>query len=174
MKIGQGFDVHKFGQMHTQQGTLHDGMITLAGVKVPCSLPLLAHSDGDVALHALCDAILGALALGDIGEHFKDTDPAHAGLNSREIGRYTLDLMRQKGYKISNLDLTFITQIPKITPYKQDMAAALADIFDVPVNAIGIKATTCEGLGFLGRCEGIAAQAVVLLIEETASACKTR
>ncbi|MEH6454490.1 MAG: 2-C-methyl-D-erythritol 2,4-cyclodiphosphate synthase [Psychromonas sp.] len=156
IRIGHGFDVHKFGG---------PGPITIAGVKVPSTLGLIAHSDGDVALHALCDAILGALALGDIGRHFPDNDPKYKGIDSRELLKNVFQQASSRGYKIANIDLTIIAEAPKMAPYIGDMCAEIAPLVDTEVGNVNVKATTTEKLGAIGRGEGIASHAVVLLIK---------
>ena len=155
MRIGHGFDVHKFG----------DGdFITLGGVQIAHDKGLIAHSDGDVALHALADAILGAAALGDIGQHFPDTDEAYAGADSRVLLRHVVALVRDKGYRPGNVDLTVIAQAPKMAPYIQTMRENIAADLGVRLDDVNVKATTTEKLGFEGRKEGISVHAVALLI----------
>ncbi len=154
MRIGSGFDVHAFGP---------GGFVMLGGVRVPHSHGVLAHSDGDVLLHALCDALLGAAGLGDIGQHFKDTDPKWRGADSAGFVTAVLAQLRAAGLRVVNADLTVIAQAPKVAPHREAMQARIAQLLAVPVRQVNIKATTTEGLGFLGRAEGIAAQAVVLL-----------
>ena len=158
IRIGQGFDVHAFG----------DGdHVMLGGVRVPHDRSVLAHSDGDVAIHALCDAMLGALALGDIGRHFPPSDPQWAGADSRAFLRHCLRLIGQAGgWRVGNVDITVICERPKVGPHAEAMRAALADDLQVELGAVSVKATTTERLGFAGRGEGIAAQAVVLLVRE--------
>lgn len=155
MRIGHGYDVHKFG------GT---GPIIIAGESIDHEFGLLAHSDGDVALHALCDALLGAVALGDIGQHFPDTDEAFSGADSRELLKHVYHLVEQRGYVIGNLDLTIIAQAPKMAPHIANMRAHLCDDLKLQLDQVNVKATTTEKLGFAGRKEGIACHAVVLLI----------
>ena len=155
MRIGHGFDVHKFG----------DGdFITLGGVQIAHDKGLIAHSDGDVALHALADAILGAAALGDIGQHFPDTDETYAGADSRVLLRHVLGLVRDKGYRVGNVDLTVIAQAPKMAPYIQAMRENIAADLGVRLDDVNVKATTTEKLGFEGRKEGISVHAVALLM----------
>lgn len=154
MRIGHGYDVHKFGGA---------GPIVIAGVSIDHVMGLLAHSDGDVVLHALCDALLGALALGDIGKHFPDTDPQLAGVNSRELLRHVYKLVTEKHYQLGNLDLTIVAQAPKMAPHIESMRANIAADLQADINQVNVKATTTEKLGFAGRKEGIAAYAVVLL-----------
>lgn len=154
MRIGSGFDVHAFG----------DGdHLMLGGVRVPFDRGLVAHSDGDVVIHALCDALLGALALGDIGRHFPPGDTRWKDADSRQFLRHCALLLDQHGWKLGNADLTIICERPKIGPYAGAMRANLAEDLGVASAQISVKATTTETLGFTGRGEGIAAQAVVLL-----------
>lgn len=154
MRIGQGFDVHAFG----------DGdQVTLGGVRIAHERGVVAHSDGDVAIHALCDAILGALALGDIGVHFPPSDPRWKGADSRGFLRHCAQLMREHGYVLANADITVVCERPKIGPHAPAMRANLAADLGVDPGQIGVKATTSERLGFIGRGEGIAALAVALL-----------
>lgn len=157
IRIGHGYDVHKFG------GT---GPIIIAGVEINHDMGLIAHSDGDVLLHALCDALLGALALGDIGKHFPDTDPTLAGIDSRELLRHVYQLITQQHYKLGNVDLTIVAQSPKMAPHIQFMRENIAEDLNADINQINVKATTTEELGFAGRKEGIAAYAVVLLTRQ--------
>lgn len=154
MRIGHGYDVHKFGG---------SGPITIGGVKIDYEQGLVAHSDGDVALHAVCDALLGALALGDIGKHFPDTDDAYAGADSRELLRHVFELIEGKGYQLGNLDMTIVAQAPKMAPHIDQMRELIASDLNASVNQVNVKATTTEKLGFAGRKEGIACHAVVLL-----------
>ncbi len=154
MRIGQGFDVHKFGPGE---------FITLGGVQIPYSQGLVAHSDGDVLLHALCDAILGACGLGDIGHHFPDTDPNYKGACSRNLLRQVVKQMQAKNLSIVNADMTLIAQAPKMAPHLPAMLANLAADLNINLEQLNIKASTTEKLGFIGRGEGIAALAVVLL-----------
>ena len=154
IRIGHGFDVHKFGG---------NKPLVLGGVTVPYDVGLIAHSDGDVVLHAVCDAILGAMALGDIGKHFPDTDPEYSGVDSRELLKHCYMLAKQKGYQLGNLDVTVIAQAPKMAPHIESMRQAIAHDLDSSVDSINVKATTTEKLGFTGRKEGIAVEAVVLM-----------
>lgn len=155
IRIGQGFDVHAFG----------DGdHVMLGGVRVPHDRGIVAHSDGDVALHALCDALLGALALGDIGTHFPPSDPRWKGADSRAFLRHCDRLVRERGWKAGNVDLTVICERPKVGPHAEAMRRAIALDLGIELDAVGVKATTTEKLGFTGRGEGIAAQAVCLLV----------
>lgn len=155
-RIGQGVDVHAFCE---------GDFVILGGVTIPHTHALAAHSDGDVVLHALCDALLGAAALGDIGRHFPPNDPQWAGVDSRVLLRQVDLLIKHEGWSISNADVTIICEEPKITPYAAQMAANIAADLDLNMGTrdISIKATTTEGLGFCGRGEGIVAQAVVLI-----------
>jgi len=154
LRIGHGFDVHAFG----------DGdHLMLGGVRVPHARGVLAHSDGDVVIHALCDAILGSLALGDIGRHFPPSDPRWKGADSRMFLRHCAALARERGWRLGNADVTVVCERPKISPHADAMRANLAQDLDVDIDAISIKATTTETLGFTGRGEGIAAHAVCLL-----------
>ncbi|OAH95924.1 2-C-methyl-D-erythritol 2,4-cyclodiphosphate synthase [Methylomonas methanica] len=154
IRVGQGYDVHRF----------NDGdHIILGGVKIPYERGLEAHSDGDVVLHALADAILGAAALGDIGKHFPDTDPEFKGADSRVLLRHVYKIVQEKGYKLVNADVTIIAQAPKMLPHVPAMRANIAADLVVDVDFINVKATTTEKLGFEGRKEGIAVQAVVLI-----------
>ena len=155
MRIGQGFDVHAFGE---------GDFITLGGVKIPYHRGLQAHSDGDVVLHALCDALLGAIAEGDIGLHFPDSDPQWNGADSRVFLRHAVGMVHEKGYGVANVDLTLVAQTPRIRPYVDDMRGHIARDLQIEESQVNVKATTTEGLGFSGRSEGIAAFAVVLLL----------
>lgn len=153
-RVGNGFDVHRFAENRD---------LYLCGVKVPCELGLLGHSDADVALHALSDAILGAASLRDIGYHFPDTDPTYKGADSRVLLRRVVELVAEKGYRIANVDITIIAQAPKLLPYIPDMIANVAADLGVAADCVSVKATTTERLGFTGRKEGIAAQATALI-----------
>ncbi|MCE0494200.1 2-C-methyl-D-erythritol 2,4-cyclodiphosphate synthase [Vibrio salinus] len=155
-KIGHGFDVHKFGG---------EGPVIIGGVSVPYEQGLLAHSDGDVALHALCDALLGAIAAGDIGRHFPDTDDKWKGADSRELLKDVYRRVKESGYRLGNADITIIAQAPKMAPYVQAMCQAIAEDLEVGLTSVNVKATTSEKLGFTGRKEGIACEAVVLLMK---------
>jgi 2-C-methyl-D-erythritol 2,4-cyclodiphosphate synthase len=154
-RIGHGFDVHAFGE---------GDHVMLGGVRIPFTRGLDAHSDGDVVIHALCDALLGALALGDIGMHFPPTDPRWRDADSRAFLRHCNALVRERGWALGNADITVICERPKIGPHAVAMRAMLADDLGVDVDAVSVKATTTETLGFTGRGEGIAAQAVCLLM----------
>lgn len=154
MRIGHGYDVHKFAG---------PGPIVIAGVTIPHAQGLLAHSDGDVALHALCDALLGALALGDIGKHFPDTEAKYKGIDSRQLLRHVCQLVADKGYQLANLDLTIVAQAPRMANHIDDMRQTIAADMAACLPQVNVKATTTEKLGFTGRQEGIACHAVVLL-----------
>lgn len=155
MRIGHGYDVHRFGE---------GDHITLGGVRIPHRFGLLAHSDGDVLLHALSDALLGAAALGDIGKHFPDTDPQFKGADSRALLRHVLVQVQAKGYVVGNVDATIIAQAPKMAPHIDSMRALIAADLQVELDQVNVKATTTEKLGFTGREEGIAVHAVALLV----------
>ena len=155
MRIGHGYDVHRFC----------DGdFITLGGVRIPHKYGLLAHSDGDVLLHALSDALLGAAALGDIGKHFPDTDPQFKGADSRVLLRHVVGIVRAKGWKVGNIDTTIVAQAPKMAPHIETMRQLIAEDLQVALDQVNVKATTTEKLGFTGREEGIAVHAVALLL----------
>jgi len=153
-RIGQGFDVHRL---------VADRELWLCGVRIPHTLGLLGHSDADVAIHALCDALLGALALGDIGKLFPDSDPAYKGIDSRILLRNVMERVSALGWHVGNTDITIMAQQPKLRPFIDDMRASLAGILGVPTDCVSVKATTTEGLGFEGRQEGISASAIVLI-----------
>ena len=155
-RIGNGYDVHRLV-------TGRDCII--CGVNIPSPLGLKGHSDADVALHALADAILGAAALGDIGRHFPDTDPRWKGADSRMLLRHVVGLVGQKGYSIGNVDITIIAQFPKMAPHIEAMRQNVADDLGIDIDAVSVKATTTERLGFTGRGDGIAAQASALLLK---------
>jgi 2-C-methyl-D-erythritol 2,4-cyclodiphosphate synthase len=154
IRVGLGYDVHRFNE---------GDHIILGGVKIDYEQGLEAHSDGDVVLHALCDALLGAAALGDIGKHFPDTDPEFKGADSRVLLRHVYRIVRDLGYQLVNADMTIIAQAPKMAPHIAAMCSNIAEDLNVAVNCINIKATTTEKLGFEGRKEGIAVQAIVLI-----------
>ena len=155
MRIGHGYDVHRFGE---------GDHVILGGVRIEHSMGLLAHSDGDVLIHALCDALLGAIAAGDIGRHFPDTDPANANIDSRVLLCRVMDLVRAQGLVLGNADITLVAQAPKMAPHIPAMIQCLAADLECDPGSVNVKATTTEGLGFTGRGEGIAAHAVVLLV----------
>ena len=154
-RVGQGFDVHRLAE---------NRKLILCGVEIPYELGLLGHSDADAAIHALIDALLGALALGDIGEHFPDTDPKWKGADSRELLKAVLALPEFAEWRIGNVDVTIIAQRPKLSPYKELMRRQLAEVMGIPLERVAVKATTTEKLGFTGRGEGIAASAVAALV----------
>jgi 2-C-methyl-D-erythritol 2,4-cyclodiphosphate synthase len=156
MRIGHGFDVHVFAEGRP---------LVLGGVLIPYDKGLAAHSDGDVVIHALCDALLGAAALGDIGQHFPDSDTEFKNIDSRILLRRVVELLKYKGWKVGNADLTVIAQAPKLAPHIAEMRDNIASDLDTAIENLNIKATTTEKLGFTGRGEGIAAHAVALLIE---------
>ena len=156
MRIGQGFDVHAF-----QDG----GTLVLGGVSVPFARSLAAHSDGDVVLHALCDALLGAAGLGDIGRHFPPDDPAYSNIDSRVLLRKTVALVTDSQFRLANADITIVAQLPRLAPFIDEMCACISADLQVEADRVNVKATTTEHLGFTGREEGIAAFAVVLLEE---------
>lgn len=154
MRVGQGFDVHQF---------VENRPLILGGVTIPHEKGLIGHSDADVLLHAITDAILGAMALGDIGRHFPDTDPKYGGADSADLLTQVWDMVTQAGYELGNLDATIIAQRPKMEPYIPQMIERIAGLLHTESSMINIKATTTERLGFTGREEGIAAMAVVCL-----------
>jgi 2-C-methyl-D-erythritol 2,4-cyclodiphosphate synthase len=154
MRIGSGFDVHAFGAGDS---------VILGGVRIPHSRGVVAHSDGDVVLHALCDAMLGAAGLGDIGMHFPDSDPVWKGANSRRFVEAVLGMLEVRRLKIANVDITLLAQAPRVSAHRIEIRRSLAQMLAVTENQVNIKATTTEHLGFIGREEGLAAQAVVLL-----------
>lgn len=156
MLIGQGFDAHRFAA---------ERRLILGGVEIPHDQGMLAHSDGDVLIHALCDALLGAAGLGDIGRHFPDTDAAYAGIDSRILLRRVCESLHSRGLRVHNADMTLIAQRPKLAAHIPAMRETLAADLACPVERVNVKATTMEHMGFTGRGEGIAASAVVLLIE---------
>ena len=153
-RIGSGFDVHAYGE---------NRKMILCNVEIPSPVGLIGHSDADAALHALCDALLGAAALGDIGLHFPDTDEAYRNIDSSILLKHVLRLIQQEGFSVENIDLTIIAQIPKVAPYREFMRCRLSELLEIDRSCINIKATTTEGLGFVGRREGLGAHAVVLL-----------
>ena len=154
MRVGHGYDVHRFG----------DGdFITIGGVRIAHDKALIAHSDGDVLLHALCDALLGAAAQGDIGQHFPDSDEQYKNINSRELLQQVNDLLKSKDFIVNNIDATIVAQSPRMSPHIQQMRNNIAQDLSLDLTRINIKATTTEQLGFTGRSEGIAAHVVVLI-----------
>ena len=157
MRIGSGIDVHAFGP---------GDCVMLGGVRVAHSHGVIAHSDGDVVLHALCDALLGAAGLGDIGQHFRDTDPRWRGADSRQFVRAIMEMLNVRKLRISNADITVLAEAPKVGPVREEIRRQVAQLLAISPERVNLKATTTERLGFLGRAEGIAAQAVVLLLED--------
>lgn len=159
IRIGQGYDVH----------ALADGLpMWLGGVRIESARGFVAHSDGDVAIHALCDALLGALALGDIGKHFPDTDPRYAGIDSKRLLAEVMRLVREHGYEVGNADITIAMQAPKLAPYIGSMRLTMAEVMGVEAGRISVKATTTERLGFVGRGEGCEVWAVVTVVSQAA------
>jgi len=154
LRVGQGFDAHRFGE---------GDQVTLGGVEIPFEQGLIAHSDGDVLLHALCDALLGAAGLGDIGRHFPDSDDRYRGIDSRELLRQVISLVQEKGWQTVNADMTVIAQLPRLAPHVEQMVINIAADLNLQPGSVNVKATTTEKMGFTGRGEGIAASAIVLL-----------
>ena len=159
VRIGYGYDVHQLAEGED---------LIVGGIHVPYHLGSVGHSDADVLLHVICDALLGALALGDIGTHFPDTDPAYKGIDSKVLLKRTYELVKQEGWALANVDSTVCLQLPKLKPHIPTMQAIVAELLDVEPNQIGIKATTTERLGFVGEQKGISAHAVVLLAKQEA------
>lgn len=155
-RVGHGYDVHKLAE---------DRKLIIGGVEIPHSKGLLGHSDADVLAHAICDALLGAVALGDIGKHFPDNDDRYKDIDSLVLLEKVCELIRNKGYEISNVDSTILAQAPKLRPYIDEMRSKLAKAMKLDIDELSVKATTEERLGFTGREEGIAAHAVVLLMK---------
>lgn len=154
MRIGHGYDVHRL---------VEGRKLILGGVDIPYTKGLLGHSDADVLLHAVCDALLGAAALGDIGKHFPDTSPEYKGINSRKLLKKVVELIKEKGFSVGNIDCTVIAQKPKLKDYIQDMRINIANDCDIDVGCVNVKATTEENLGFTGDGSGISAHAVCIL-----------
>ena len=154
MRIGQGFDVHAL---------VAGRRLVIGGVEIAHDKGLLGHSDADVLLHAICDALLGAAALGDIGRHFPDSDPRYAGIDSRELLRHVARLLREEGLRAANVDATIVAEAPRMSPHIPRMVENIARDIGVEASRVNVKATTTEKLGFTGRCEGIAAQAICLV-----------
>jgi 2-C-methyl-D-erythritol 2,4-cyclodiphosphate synthase len=152
IRIGHGFDAHRFGP---------GDHVVLGGVRIAHTQGIVAHSDGDVLIHALCDALLGAAALGDIGRHFPDSDPQYKGADSRRLLRHVRGLLQQAGYVLGNADLTLVAEAPRVSQYVGEMRKRLAEDLAVPESAVNLKATTTERMGWIGRGEGLAAHAVV-------------
>ena len=159
LRIGYGYDVHQLAEGED---------LIVGGIHLPYHLGSVGHSDADVLLHVICDALLGALALGDIGTHFPDTDPAYKGIDSKVLLKRTYELVKQEGWTLANVDSTVCLQLPKLKPHIPTMQAIVAELLDVEPNQIGIKATTTERLGFVGEQKGISAHAVVLLAKKEA------
>lgn len=157
IRIGHGYDAHRFAAPQDNKA------LVLGGVTIPHDRGLLAHSDGDALIHALCDAILGALALGDIGKHFPDTDAAYKNADSAVLLQRVVQLMQERGWSVGNADMTILAQTPKMAPHILAMRQRLAELLQVDVEAINVKASTTEGMGFVGRREGLETYAVVLL-----------
>jgi len=153
-RVGVGFDAHRFAPNRT---------LRLCGVTIPHELGLIGHSDADVALHALCDALLGALALGDIGQHFPDTDPRYKDADSSTFLKAVMALVKEEGWQVNNVDITIIAQAPKLAPYRDAMRKRIAELLEIETDLVSVKATTTDQMGFVGRREGIAAIAVVSL-----------
>ncbi|HZO24280.1 MAG TPA: 2-C-methyl-D-erythritol 2,4-cyclodiphosphate synthase [Steroidobacteraceae bacterium] len=156
MRVGSGIDVHAFGPGE---------FVMLGGVRVNHSRGVIAHSDGDVVLHALCDALLGAAGLGDIGQHFRDTDPRWRGADSRQFVQAVMQMLRARGLRVGNADITVLAEAPKVGPVREQIREQLSQLLEIATEQVNVKATTTEHLGFLGRSEGIAAQAIVLLLD---------
>jgi 2-C-methyl-D-erythritol 2,4-cyclodiphosphate synthase len=156
VRIGSGIDVHAFGP---------GDFVMLGGIRIPHTQGVLAHSDGDVVLHALCDALLGAAGLGDIGQHFRDTDPQWRGADSKSFVRSVMNMLLIRKLRVGNADITVLAEAPKVGPVRDEIRHQVAQLLEVSDERVNVKATTTEKLGFLGRKEGIAAQAVVLLID---------
>ncbi len=163
IRIGHGYDVHRFADKAEGGAAEVGAHITIGGVKIAHTHGLLAHSDGDVLVHALCDALLGALALGDIGKHFPDSDPRYRNCSSLLLLQNVLTLVRAEGWNVANADTTLVAQLPRFAPHVQAMRETLSTAMNVTAGQVSVKATTTEGLGFTGRQEGIACHAVVLL-----------
>jgi 2-C-methyl-D-erythritol 2,4-cyclodiphosphate synthase len=157
MRVGQGYDAHRFGESGSANS------IRLGGIAVPCDHEIIAHSDGDVIIHALCDALLGAAGLGDIGQHFPDSDPQYKDADSTTLLAEIVLKLAEADFRTLNADITLIAQVPRISVFRDDMCVAIAVLLDVEPAAVNVKATTTEGMGFIGRKEGLAALAMVLI-----------
>lgn len=157
VRVGHGYDAHRFGE---------GSEVRIGGISVPHSRGVVAHSDGDVVIHALCDAILGALGLGDLGARFPDSDPAYAGVDSRSLLKNVASEMRTRGWVLANADATIVAQTPRLSPYIALMCEALSDDLGAGIDQVNVKATTTEGMGFVGREEGLACHVVVILIPD--------
>ena len=151
MRIGSGTDVHAFGP---------GDFVMLGGVRIPHSRGVVAHSDGDVVLHALCDALLGAAGLGDIGQHFKDTDPRWKGADSKGFVRHIIEMLRARKLRVGNADVTVLSEAPKVGPHRDEIRRQIAELLEVSTEYVNVKATTTDGMGYTGRREGLAAQAI--------------
>lgn len=158
IRIGHGYDAHRFGA---------GDHVVLAGERIAHSHGVVAHSDGDVLIHALCDALLGAAGLGDIGRHFPDSDPQYKDADSRDLLRHVMGLLRERGWEVVNTDLTLVAQVPRIARYLEPMCARLAGDMSLNVSQVNVKATTTEGMGWIGRAEGLSAHAVVLITSDS-------
>lgn len=156
-KIGFGFDVHKLAEGYK---------LILGGIEVPFPKGLVGHSDADVVLHAISDALLGAVALGDIGKHFPDTDPAYKGADSKILLKEVYTLVKQEGYKLGNVDVTIAMQVPKLRPYIDEMRACITELLETEISNVSVKATTTEQMGFEGRSEGVSCYATVLVVKK--------
>lgn len=155
-RVGTGFDVHKL---------VENRKCIICGVEIPYEKGLLGHSDADVALHAMMDALLGAAALGDIGKHFPDTDQRFAGADSMKLTEHVADMLKEKGWTVNNVDVTIIAQRPKMAPHIEEMRKNIAEVLNIKIDQVNVKATTTEKLGFTGRGEGIAAEAVASVVK---------
>ena len=153
-RIGYGYDVHRLAAGEE---------LWIGGILIPCDFGAVGHSDADVLLHVICDAMLGALALGDLGKHFPDTDPAYKGIDSKKLLAHTMELVRSKGWAVGNIDTTVCLQAPKLAPHITDMRSVISEVLECKIDLVSVKATTTEKLGFVGTGEGISAHAVVLL-----------
>ena len=153
-RIGYGYDVHRLAAGEE---------LWIGGILIPCGFGAVGHSDADVLLHVICDAMLGALALGDLGKHFPDTDPAYKGIDSKKLLAHTMELVRSKGWAIGNIDTTVCLQAPKLAPHIIDMRSVISEVLECEIDLVSVKATTTEKLGFVGTGEGISAHAVVML-----------
>ncbi len=162
-RVGIGFDAHQFAPSRP---------LKLCGVTIPYEQGLIGHSDADVALHALCDALLGALALGDIGQHFPDTDPRYKDADSSTFVQAVMSLVRERGWQVNNVDITIVAQAPKLAPYRELMRGKVAELLGVEIDAVSVKATTTNQMGFIGRKEGIAAIAIVSLLRTNSEVSK--
>ena len=159
LRVGHGFDVHKFAEEYSAEKPLK-----LAGVKLAEERSLVAHSDGDVVLHAVCDALLGAIAAGDIGDHFPDDDDSYAGADSANLLLQVLELANKRGFQPVNIDVTVVAQAPRLSAYRQQMIASLAELLHLDTDRVNLKATTTERMGYIGREEGIACHCVALML----------